>query len=96
MLAAFSPLPYCHQDVFSFGVMVAEFLTLERSGSGVLERHPRDMFRLDMDALRAALPSDCPTSLVELAAQCLNYEVRGAEARGAGARPTPACARRRR
>lgn len=62
-------------DVFSFGVFLCELMCRRVPGrDGFLQREPRTKFKIDFDALRAAVPADCPPSLVELAVQCCAYE----------------------
>lgn len=62
-------------DVFALGCVLAQIIVRQTPGSnGFLERTPRNKFRCDLDALRAAAPVDAPPSFVECAAQCLAYE----------------------
>lgn len=62
-------------DMYSFGLVLVALMTRRAIGKGgFLERKPKNKFQLDMDELHAAVPADCPTSLLECAVQCLAEE----------------------
>jgi len=62
-------------DVFSFGMVLLELMRRQKVGEGGFAvREPRNLFKLDEDALRASLPADAPPSLVALAVTCVKFE----------------------
>jgi len=70
-------------DVFSLGCLLWSLLARRVPGAaGFMLREPRTKFKLDFDALRAALPADAPQSLVACAVACCAYEPEGRPSAG--------------
>mmetsp|Transcript_15855 Transcript_15855/g.22078 ORF Transcript_15855/g.22078 Transcript_15855/m.22078 type:complete len:744 (-) Transcript_15855:72-2303(-) len=60
-------------DLFSFGNVIAELITLKRPGKDFWERMADDGYQLKLEELRALAPSDCPEKFLDLAFQCCAY-----------------------
>jgi serine/threonine protein kinase len=62
-------------DMFSFGMVLLEILTRQKVGDeGFARRTPAKLFALEEKDVLELIPSDAPSSLVNLATQCLGYE----------------------
>eukprot|EP01117_Protostelium_nocturnum_P006397 TRINITY_DN2309_c1_g2_i1.p1 TRINITY_DN2309_c1_g2~~TRINITY_DN2309_c1_g2_i1.p1 ORF type:complete len:729 (-),score=217.35 TRINITY_DN2309_c1_g2_i1:57-2243(-) len=60
-------------DVFSFGNVLAELITLQRPGKDFWLRSTADEYQLDLSQLSSIAPKDCPPSLLDLAIACCQY-----------------------
>jgi len=60
-------------DVFSFGNVLAELITLKRPGKDFWSRNVSDEFQMDTESLEPLAPRDCPPELVSLAIACCAY-----------------------
>jgi LIM domain kinase 1 len=58
-------------DIFSFGNVVAELITLQRPSREFWNRTADDNYQLDYDELRRIAPKDTPKKLLDL---CLRYK----------------------
>jgi serine/threonine protein kinase len=61
-------------DVFSYGSVLAELITLQRPGRDFWNRTAEDNFVLNVDELISRVPSDCPKGFLELALKCVEYD----------------------
>jgi len=57
-------------DVFSYGVLLLEFIIGTKTVKNELKRHPYQAFELDLDKVRALAPKSCPGVFLELAIFC--------------------------
>jgi len=61
-------------DVFSYGVLLLEFILGTKTVKKELKRHPYQAFELNFDKVRALTPKSCPAQFIELAIFCCAYD----------------------
>ncbi|PRP87112.1 hypothetical protein PROFUN_01374 [Planoprotostelium fungivorum] len=60
-------------DVFSFGNVIAEMITLQRPGKDFWLRNVSDEFQMDIKSIVHLAPRDCPVELLNLCMSCCEY-----------------------
>lgn len=60
-------------DVFSYGNVLAELITLARPGKDFWIRTPDNKFQLNFDELKQIAPRECPDKFLTLCLQCCAY-----------------------
>eukprot|EP01118_Nematostelium_gracile_P016469 TRINITY_DN6827_c0_g1_i1.p1 TRINITY_DN6827_c0_g1~~TRINITY_DN6827_c0_g1_i1.p1 ORF type:complete len:749 (-),score=181.47 TRINITY_DN6827_c0_g1_i1:62-2080(-) len=63
-------------DVFSYGNVIAELITLQRPGKDFWNRTPDDEYQLNFDEIRALAPKECPMKFTNLCLKCCEYNSR--------------------
>ncbi len=61
-------------DVFSYGMVVAELITLQKPGTHFWIRDAADCYELDFSELVQKVPQDCPKQLLRLVIDCCAYD----------------------
>ena len=62
-------------DIYSFGMVLLELIKRTKIGeNNFAVRKPIHSFRLNVDEVKAELPTDSPESMIILAFQCLEYD----------------------
>lgn len=60
-------------DVFSYGNVLAELITLQRPAREFWNRVPDNNYQLDLDELKKLTPRDCPKKFLDLCIRCVQY-----------------------
>jgi serine/threonine protein kinase len=61
-------------DIFSYGIMLCELITGIEPSKTFLHRRPQDLFEMNEQEVRDAVPEECPEALEALALQCCDSE----------------------
>eukprot|EP01116_Phalansterium_solitarium_P013293 TRINITY_DN3062_c0_g1_i1.p1 TRINITY_DN3062_c0_g1~~TRINITY_DN3062_c0_g1_i1.p1 ORF type:complete len:730 (-),score=188.67 TRINITY_DN3062_c0_g1_i1:198-2387(-) len=61
-------------DVFSFGNVLSELITLQRPGRDYWLRTPDNQYQLDFSDIYKLVPKDCPPRFLDLCLRCCQYE----------------------
>jgi LIM domain kinase 1 len=64
----------CAADIFSFGILLCEMITNREPSDTFLKRRAKELFALNEEELRSAIPEDCPESLEALTLQCCDLD----------------------
>lgn len=57
-------------DVFSYGNVLAELITLKRPGRDFWIRNAEEKYQLKIEELDKLAPKDCPPAFLDLAKKC--------------------------